>query len=259
MGAIAFGCAATPASRDRPTGPATAPIWPPRATWPPAENESTASCVFSTMRKSATWAPIWKPTERPIVPMADGADHESSANFASTMPVPNLPENANPTFVTRRNARPRAAWSTPRPGPMLCEASMVARILSALVSSSSSRKLMKPGELSDSSRFVRRSSISVSGRCGFARIAVTTSRYAEVGVWSTRTTRSPISTAWYAASPSASTAVTTPSPPLSDTVKPSAAPEKVTSQVSAAPVSLPCTPRNASSAPSLTSCAMRKK
>mmetsp|Transcript_29096 Transcript_29096/g.86950 ORF Transcript_29096/g.86950 Transcript_29096/m.86950 type:complete len:224 (-) Transcript_29096:382-1053(-) len=207
-GATASACMEAAASRLAPMGPATAPTWPPRLNAPPPLKQRSASSSFKTMRKSATCAPIWKPKDAPMVPMAEGADHES-ASRATTQPVPKRADTAKPALVTLRNARPLARRSTCRGGPDAGDASILARIFSALAHSSSRRKFTRPGP----SEARRRSIVISRGRPWCARMASTTARYLGVGTPPTATTRSPTRAPALRASPPSASADTAPSPP----------------------------------------------
>ena len=98
--------AAPAASAFRPTGPAAIETLPPKVSEPACANVLTALASLRMKTKSVSSKPICPPKPPPIVPMAEGADHEPSASLATTMPEPKRAVPRKPALKTVRMARP---------------------------------------------------------------------------------------------------------------------------------------------------------
>ena len=98
--------AAPAASAFRPTGPAAIETLPPKVSEPAWANVLTALASLRMKTKSVSSKPICPPKPPPIVPMAEGADHDPSASLATTMPEPKRAVPKKPALKTVRMARP---------------------------------------------------------------------------------------------------------------------------------------------------------
>lgn len=80
--------------------------FPPSVSDPAWANVRTAEASFRIKTKSVSSKPICPPKPPPIVPIAEGADHDPSARRATTTPEPNRAVPRKPALKTVRIARP---------------------------------------------------------------------------------------------------------------------------------------------------------